>query len=201
MVKIMGECAYVQKNGTNSYHQYKYATAEDVLSKVNSAMVKYGVCSIVIPNLLSVEEKTNQKGNVEHLATVQVKILLIDSTSGESLEISGIGSGQDSGDKAMMKAQTASIKYAYIMSFAIATGEDPEADSKTDEITGEKTKNNNTSTDNNEANSSTKHVLNNSSNDNICEFCGIKLTPKVKEFSINKFNKTLCMKCQKLNVA
>ena len=32
-----------------------------------------------------------------------------------------------------MKAQTAVIKYAYLLSLAISTGDDPEADHRTDE--------------------------------------------------------------------
>lgn len=60
-------------------------------------------------------------------------IMLVDAESGESVTITGLGSGQDSGDKAVMKAQTAAIKYAYLLSMAISTGDDPEADGRTDE--------------------------------------------------------------------
>ena len=35
-----------------------------------------------------------------------------------------------------MKAQTAAIKYAYLLSLAISTGDDPEADTKTDQNMG-----------------------------------------------------------------
>ena len=31
LVAIMAECSFVAKNGVNSFHNYKYATAEDVL--------------------------------------------------------------------------------------------------------------------------------------------------------------------------
>ena len=37
-----------------------------------------------------------------------------------------------------MKAQTAAIKYAFMLSLCIATGDDPEADTGTDEVTSEK---------------------------------------------------------------
>lgn len=47
---------------------------------------------------------------------MKVNITLIDRDSDESVLITGIGSGQDSGDKAVMKAQTAAIKYAYMLS-------------------------------------------------------------------------------------
>ena len=61
------------------------------------------------------ENVVNAKGNQEHLATVMVSIKLVDTESGESVIISGLGNGQDSGDKAVMKANTAAIKYAYLM--------------------------------------------------------------------------------------
>ena len=51
--------------------------------------------------------------------------MLIDSESGEPMSITGPGSGQDSGNKAVTKAQTA-IKYAYLLSLTISTEDDPE---------------------------------------------------------------------------
>ena len=35
-VEVMRECSHVAKNGTNSFHQYKYATAVDLLEKAKS---------------------------------------------------------------------------------------------------------------------------------------------------------------------
>ena len=194
IVKIISECAYVQKNGVNQYHNYKYATAEDVISKVNAAMVKHKVCPIVTPTLISLEDVVNQKGNTEHLATMQVIVKLLDAESGESLEISGLGSGQDAGDKAIMKAQTASIKYAYIMSFAIATGDDPEADCNTDEFAS-KTININKSRPKPLVSKDTKTSV------NECSSCGEKITDKVMQDSQGKFGKALCMSCQKEGAA
>ena len=92
----------------------KYATSADVLSKVNASLTKHGIASVVTPNLLSVQEVTTAKGNVERLATVEVTITLIDSEFGESFAIKGIGSGQDAGDKATAKAQTMALKYCYM---------------------------------------------------------------------------------------
>ena len=121
MIAVMRECSHIAKNGTNSFHGYTYATSADVLSKVNSALVEQGLASLVIPELISLEEVKTAKGNIEHLATVKVNITLIDRDSDESVLITGIGSGQDSGDKAVMKAQTAAIKYAYMLRSAQVT--------------------------------------------------------------------------------
>ena len=133
LVLIMGECSHVAKDGFNDYHKYKYASAAGVLEAINAALVKHKVASVVTPAILSNFDVTNAKGNVEHQVTVGCNIMLIDSESGESIDLYGIGTGQDAGDKAVMKAETAAIKYAYLLSMAISTGDDPEADSSTDE--------------------------------------------------------------------
>lgn len=49
LVKIMNECNYIKKSGTNDFHKYKYATSAEVLEKINTALVKQNICSIVIP--------------------------------------------------------------------------------------------------------------------------------------------------------
>ena len=128
LTKIMQACSYVQKTGYNDFHKYKYATAADVLEKANESMVLNNVASIVRPELIEFRDVQNARGATEHLATVKTTITLIDNDSGETIELIGMGSGQDSSDKAVMKAQTAALKYAWMMSLNISTGDDPEAD-------------------------------------------------------------------------
>lgn len=191
LVNVMIECGHITKNGLNSYHQYKYATAEDVLLKVNTALTKNKIASVVIPEIASMVDVTNLKGNTEHLVTVNVQIKLIDSESGECVDVFGIGSGQDAGDKAVMKAQTAAIKYAYMMSLCIATGDDPEADTKTDENSsignkGSKVVNN------------VKKISTIRKSITVCANCGEEITSdRVVQFSMARYNKPLCMDCQK----
>lgn len=191
LVNVMIECGHIAKNGLNSYHQYKYATAEDVLLKVNSALTKNKIASVVIPEIASMVDVINLKRNTEHLVTVNVQIKLIDSESGECVDLFGIGSGQDAGDKAVMKAQTAAIKYAYMMSLCIATGDDPEADTKTDENSsignkGSKIVNN------------VKKISTIRKSITVCANCGEEITSdRVVQFSMARYNKPLCMDCQK----
>ena len=189
LLNVMQECSHILKNGENSFHGYKYATSADVLEKVNASLVKNGLCSVAIPEMLSLVDVTNAKGNIEHLATVKMDIMLIDKDSGESARITGLGSGQDGGDKAVMKAQTAAIKYAYMLSLAISTGDDPEADQKTDEsITASvvKPRKNARNTKTPEQPSGLQ-----------CQSCHTKITERVKIYSEGKFGRSLCMECQK----
>jgi len=191
LVNVMIECGHIAKNGLNSYHQYKYATAEDVLLKVNTALTKNKIASVVIPEIASMVDVTNLKGNTEHLVTVNVQIKLIDSESGECVDLFGIGSGQDAGDKAVMKAQTAAIKYAYMMSLCIATGDDPEADTKTDE-------NSSIGNKGSKAVNNVKKIFAIKKSITVCANCGEEITSdRVVQFSMAKYNKPLCMDCQK----
>ena len=196
LVAVMQECGHVSKNGTNSFHQYKYVTAADVLQLVNISLTKHGIITTVESTLLDMHTVTTAKGNSENLATVEISVTLIDSDSGESLKIKGIGSGQDAGDKAVAKAQTMGIKYAYLTSFAIDTGDDPEADSHTDEVMNGNTYSAFNSVPQN-------HSANFKTNTCVCSDCGTKISQKVADFSKSKFGKFLCMNCQdaKRNVA
>lgn len=191
LVNVMIECGHIAKNGLNSYHQYKYATAEDVLLKVNTALTKNKIASVVIPEIASMVDVTNLKGNTEHLVTVNVQIKLIDSESGECVDLFGIGSGQDAGDKAVMKAQTAAIKYAYMMSLCIATGDDPEADTKTDENSSMGNKGSKVINNVKKISAIKKSIT-------VCANCGEEITSdRVVQFSMARYNKPLCMDCQK----
>ena len=179
-VEVMRDCSHVAKNGTNDFHKYKYATATDVLEKVNASLTKHGIASVVATNLLSTKEVTTTKGNIEQLVTVEVTVTLIDSESGESLTLKGLGSGQDAGDKAVAKSQTMAIKYAYLNSLAIATSDDPEADQHTDEVT-----------------QPPAPVRNKNPPPLTCHDCGANITQRVADFSKNKFGRFLCYDCQR----
>ena len=179
LVQVMADCAYLQKNGTNDFHRYKYATAADVLEKVNASLVKHGLAVTAQAELIDLREVTTAKGNVERLATVKTSLTLIDSESGESVSCSGIGSGQDPGDKAAMKACTASLKYAWMTTLTMATGDDPEADSGVDQRT---------------AVEPPKPKL--PEPPMACSECGASITAGVQKVSMMRFKRPLCMSCQ-----
>lgn len=193
----MKECSYIPKNGTNSFHGYKYATSADVLEKVNQAFVKHGIVSIAQPELIDMVDVTTAKGNMEKLATVRMQITLTDVETGETFDIVGLGSGQDNGDKAVMKAETAAIKYAYMLTLAISTGDDPEADPNTDKntlgSTGGKAR---SQIEPNEVRQSPK-VSRQAVTTHVCVDCGARISAKVADYSRQQFGRELCMRCQR----
>jgi hypothetical protein len=140
LVRVMEECGYIQKQGKNQHFGYKFAQAADVLEKINAALVKNGIATASAVELVDLRDVTTKSGT-DRLAIVKVTITLIDSESGESLTLSGLGGGQDPGDKSVMKATTAALEYAWITGLQISTGDDPEADAGTDgRTTGAKAK-------------------------------------------------------------
>lgn len=189
LVEIMKECSHISKNGTNNYHGYSYATSADVLQMVNASLSRHHMCSIATPELLRMEPSTTSKGTEEHLATVRVDINLIDGDTGETLTISGIGSGQDAGDKAVMKAQTAAIKYAYLLSFAICTDDDPERDENYDSY---KSAPQDGST-RGKAGAAAPFPDHSSFH---CQDCGASISEKVDHYSRQYFGRPLCLNCQ-----
>ena len=193
LVLIMGECSHVAKDGFNDYHKYKYASAAGVLEAINAALVKHKVASVVTPTILSNFDVTNAKGNVEHQVTVGCNIMLIDSETGESIDLYGIGTGQDAGDKAVMKAETAAIKYAYLLSMAISTGDDPEADTKTDENSFAEPQRNAAP----KASAVSNTIPAGDEEIAVCSSCGKEISEKVFNYSIARYKRPLCMECQK----
>ncbi len=193
LVLIMGECSHIVKDGFNDYHKYKYVSAAGVLEAVNAALVKHNVASVVTPSIINSFDVTNAKGNIEHQVTVGCNILLIDSESGESIDLYGIGTGQDAGDKAVMKAETAAIKYAYLLSMAISTGDDPEADFRTDENSFAEPQRTAVPKSANSAGSIA------ADNDDIpvCSVCGREISEKVLSYSLARYKRPLCLDCQK----
>jgi hypothetical protein len=118
---VMAEVGYVRKDATNAFHKYKYASAEAVLKKVNAALSSRGVA---VGSLATVAHY--EKGH----AVVRLRLEFHDGNA--VIAVEGLGEGSDKGDKAIMKANTAALKYALANAFMISWGDDPEQDESTD---------------------------------------------------------------------
>lgn len=131
LAEAMAEVGYVQKDATNVFHRYRYASAEAVLRKVNAALSSRGVAVSSQADLVRYDQAPGNKGGTNTMAVVK---LALEFTDGEErVRVEGLGSGMDSGDKAVLKANTAALKYAVANAFLISWGDDPEADAATDQ--------------------------------------------------------------------
>lgn len=131
LCRVAAECSYVQKDGNNAFHKYKFASAAAILAHVNAACTRNGVAVLDTRPTVVSSEGTGK----ERLVTVQMEVTVGCATDPARATFRGLGSGMDAGDKAVMKATTAALKYAWMGGLGISTGDDPEADEETDRRT------------------------------------------------------------------
>lgn len=129
---VMAKVGYVQKQGKNDFHKYKYAGEGHLLEVLRPAMVEAGL--LLIPSHRSVTTP-DEFGNT----TVTVDYTLAHKDGDvwpEKISVVGCGNDKNSkggvGDKGIYKAATGANKYLLFKLFQIETGDDPEKDSEHD---------------------------------------------------------------------
>jgi hypothetical protein len=123
IAEVSAAISHVEKKGRNDFHKYDYAQAADVYAAVRDEFSQRGVT--VIPAITSVEITEMGKNK---MISAAMEITLTDSESGEQMVVPWHGVGEDTGDKAIYKALTGSLKYFYIQLLSLPTGDDPEDD-------------------------------------------------------------------------
>jgi hypothetical protein len=129
---MQAEIERMEKDGRNTLQNYTYLSETQVTLKIKELLDKHGV--MFLPK--SIEEKAiteispTSKGTKQYVTTVKVSYIFADIETGETYEGSIEGQGTDTGDKGIYKAITGSIKYVYMKTFNIPTGDDPEKDTK-----------------------------------------------------------------------
>jgi len=139
LVLIAKDCGYAQKDAVNQQQKYKYVSAAHILGKVNESLAAHNCCSVPEFSVVEAKDTATKSGAIWQLVTVKCSMQIIDADTGESVIATSLGTGTDPGDKAVAKAQTMAIKYAWLTALNIETGDDPEADPRTDnaEFTGQ----------------------------------------------------------------
>jgi hypothetical protein len=122
--EVLTAVGYIEKSGTNQSQGYKYVMAAQVADKVREELSKRGLS--IVPATVDVIESTQTISGKQSLVTLKVTWRITDSETGEFVEFQSIGSGSDSTDKGVYKAQTGALKYGLLMGFLIPTGDDPE---------------------------------------------------------------------------
>jgi len=83
---------------------------------------------MLVPSVEKTEWEIVTTPKPKKICTLTVKYTLMDGDSGETMEFTVLGQGEDSSDKATYKAMTGATKYALLKLFLIPTGDDPEDD-------------------------------------------------------------------------
>lgn len=118
---IQGKVEKMEKDGYNDFSKYNYLTETQVTVKMKKLLDEEGV--LFMPNWIV--EKTEMIG-AQFGVIVRIDYKFIDIDSGESVDGYAQGIGADKGDKGIYKAITGGIKYIYMKTFNIPTGDDPE---------------------------------------------------------------------------
>lgn len=130
LAEVMAEVEWVEKKGRNNFFNYDYAKESDILAAIRNKLAEREI--FIFTSVESIDFRENGKktrdGATVNLVFVKTKHTFWDGQSGETMEVFGQGSGEDSGDKGVYKAITGAMKYFVSKNFLMSTGDDPEKD-------------------------------------------------------------------------
>jgi hypothetical protein len=117
---VQSQLKTVPENGRNTFHGYKYATAEDILNAVRPVCSEHGL-------FISISCSEHQILKDGKAASVIVTLSATDAETGESIFSTMPGYAEDpKSDKSLWKAITSASKYCIRNFFCIATSDDAE---------------------------------------------------------------------------
>ena len=130
---IMSKVGSIEKRGQNKFHGYDYATAADILHRLQPLLAEHGL--VIIPTQKEIRFLDDQQSILS--IDYEFSLYLKDGSSHpERPVISGMSAARNSkggfDDKAANKCLTAANKYFLLNLFKIATGDYDDADSDDD---------------------------------------------------------------------
>lgn len=124
----------ISKSRQNAQQGYQYRGIDEIYNELSPLLAKHGLC--ILPRMVSreVTERKTAGGRALFYVTVEAEFDFIAVEDGSKHVISTYGEAMDSGDKATNKAMSAAYKYAAMMTFAIPTDGDNDADATTHKV-------------------------------------------------------------------
>lgn len=132
LAQVMSELNRVPKRGYNKHFRYEYVMEADLVDAVRQKLADLSVMLISDVEEVSVDERSGENGT-RYITAVKMRFTFVDAESGEEVSFLYVGQGEDSGDKGVYKAYTGALKYALMKNFLMGTGDDVEADSRSEE--------------------------------------------------------------------
>lgn len=128
VARVMGAVGMIEKNGFNNFHNYEYATAEDIKEALRPLCAKENLwISSEIADYTKNVVGSSKGSYVEIELVMNFTLRCGDTGAMTSLRYDGYA--LDKGDKHIYKAYTGAMKYFLINNFMLSTGDDPEIDS------------------------------------------------------------------------
>lgn len=160
--RIIDELGTIPKRGYNAHHKYAYALEADMVAYLGPLMAKYMLVVDVdvvsqqqivaefktpdgpvvqtaietgVPAIERIELYQTQSGSRMWLTRMPLRITIVNADNpDEKTSILWVGEGADTGDKGIYKTYTGALKFFYMKWFMVATGDDPEAFERVDEL-------------------------------------------------------------------
>lgn len=130
---VQAELAHagIEKTRKNQAQGYSFRGIDDVWNALSPLLAKHGLC--IMPRILEreVQERQTAKGGAMFYVTVAAEFAFVSAEDGTQHVVRTYGEAMDSADKATNKAMSAAYKYAALMTFAIPTEGDNDADAHT----------------------------------------------------------------------
>lgn len=122
---IIAKEIVLPKTGYNKHHDYYYLTEKDIIDTMRTHLINNSIHLVMKELDISNPE--------DRITRVTYEFTLIDLETGDFDVTHMSGDGYDSTDKGVYKACTGALKYFLLRTFMIASEDDPEKDSNTEE--------------------------------------------------------------------
>lgn len=125
LAEVMAAIHHLPKTGWNDHFKYSFAAETDVSAAVRSELAARGV--VVLPRAVGEPRRLEIATSKGSRYITEITFDLVFTDGSDSVTVTVVGQGEDSGDKGANKALTAAVKYGLLKTFLIPTGEDPDA--------------------------------------------------------------------------
>ena len=124
----------IAKGRKNQQQGYAFRGIDDVFAALAPVLAENGLC--ILPRVTSREctERHTKNGGALFNVVLEVEFDFVAAEDGSCHTVRTIGEAMDSADKASNKAMSAAYKYAALMTFAIPTEGENDADAVTHDI-------------------------------------------------------------------
>lgn len=130
IARATGDMGAIKKSGTNENQKWHFITESDIKASIRKVMPKYGFA--IFPTDIKIVQKYERKasrGSIWYFYDILQTFKVTDGH--ESIEIKSLGTGSDSGDKALNKAMTIAFKNMEKQLFNVSDSDDEDPDAQT----------------------------------------------------------------------
>ena len=120
---------WMSKGWKNKEMWYSYFSDDQISEKFRNLFDEHWICFVYSSEITGCREiSPTSRWTKQFVTDVLVNYKFVDIDNGSMIEWTACGSWNDTGDKWVYKALTGAVKYIFMKTFQISTGDDPEKD-------------------------------------------------------------------------